>query len=424
MFVTRPHPPRSGWTSRLRLEVQPRLFTALALAIPLGIAGTAHAAIPNFSFVGIEGVGTLDGQLDDRLGTTKNADKHIINIADCTTYAGGEIDVTVRIDPKPTGDWQYAVAYAPPGKTCSTTDANPEAVDGQCYVPAAQRELTSTSVSFVINMDDLIGGDCESGNEGDATLYVILQNTSLSEVKFESIIFDVDLKAPATPTLSEVTSGDARFVAKWTDTSNTEDGIEYAVYYGDAPFGDDDVDAVDSKTGITTKSIAIDSGLSNDITYYVSVAARDQADNESALSNQLEVLPASTTDFWEGYVSAGGKEPGGFCFIATAAYGTPLEAELGTLRRFRDEMLMGSAAGRTIVHGYYQFGRFWASYIADKPALRSVVRVMLVPLVWFADLTLALGPEGALLALLAVFGVYRHLRRRAQVHPLLVQELR
>lgn len=423
MFVTRPHPPRSGWTSRLRLEAHPRLLAALAFALPLGIAGTAHADIPNFSFVGIEGVGTLDGKLDDRLGITNNADEHIINIDDCGVYQGGEIDVTVRIDPKPTGDWQYAVAYAPPGKTCSTSDANPEAVDGQCYVPAAQRELTSTTIGFVVNLDDLIGGDCESGDEGDATLYVILQNTSLSEVKFESVIFDVDLKAPATPTLSEVTSGDARFVAKWTDES-TEDGIEYAVYYSDAPFAEDDLDAVDGKSGITTKSIAIESGLSNEVTYYVSVAARDQADNESALSNQLEVVPASTTDFWENYVGSGGKDPGGFCFIATAAYGTPLEAELGTLRRFRDEMLMGSAAGRTIVHGYYQFGRFWASYIADKPALRAVVRVMLVPVVWFADLTLALGPEGALLALLAVFAAYRHLRRRAQVHPLLVQELR
>jgi len=400
-----------------------RLLTALA--VPLGIAGAARAAIPNFSFVGIEGVGTLDGKLNDRLGRTSNATEHIINIDDCGVYAGGEVDVTVRVDPKPTGDWQYAIAYAPPGKTCSTSDANPEAVDGQCYVPAAQRELDSTTIDFIINLDDLIGSACESGDEGDATLYVILQNTSLSEVKFESVIFNVDLGAPTAPTLSDVTSGDARFVAKWTDTANTEDGIEYAVYYGDAPFTKDDLDAVDGKSGITTKTIAIESGLSNDVTYYVSVAARDQADNESVLSNQLEVTPASTTDFWESYVGAGGKEPGGFCFIATAAYGTPLEAELGTLRHFRDEMLMGSAAGRTIVHGYYQFGRFWASYIADKPALRAVVRVLLVPVVWFADLTLALGPEGAFLALLAAFSGYRHLRRRARLRPLLVvQELR
>jgi hypothetical protein len=366
-------------------------------------------------------VGDLDGKLDKRLGTTNNASEHIINIDDCELYVGGEVEVTVRIEPRPTGSWQYAIAYAPPGKTCSTSDANPEAVDGQCYVPAAQRELTSSTIDFIVNLDDLIGGECQSNNEGDATLYVIIQNTSLSDVKFESVIFDVDLRAPAAPTLDEITSGDARFVAKWTDDTNSEDDLEYVVYYSDAPFGEDDLEAVDERDDIKTKSFAVESGLSNDVTYYVSVAARDHADNDSALSNQLEVTPASTTDFWEAYQSAGGSEEGGFCFIATAAYGTPLEAELGTLRRFRDQLLLQSEAGRWLVARYYETGRFWAAWIADKPALRAVVRVLLVPVVWFADLVLTLGAEGSFLAMLALFWGVRQLRRRALSHPLLVQ---
>lgn len=402
-----------------------RLLAALALALPasLALAGVARADIPGFSFVGIEGVGALDGQLDDRLGLTSNADEHIINIDDCERYVGGEIEVSVRIDPRPSGSWQYAIAYAPPGKTCSTSDANPEAIDGQCYVPAAQRELSTTTLDFIVNLDDLIGSECQAATEGDATLYVIIQNTSISDVKFQTIIVDVDLRAPSAPTLDEVVSGDARFVARWSD-SNTEDDLDYVVYYSDAPFGEDDLDAVDSRGGISTKSIAIESGLSNDVTYYVSVATRDEADNESALSNQLEVTPASTTDFWEGYTGAGGSDEGGFCFIATAAYGTPLEAELGTLRRFRDDLLMHSEAGRWLVARYYELGRFWAAFIADKPALRLVVRVLLVPVVWLAELTLALGPEGTLLALFGLFAALRHLRRRALLaSPLLPRHL-
>ena len=401
-----------------------RLLTALALAPSFGLAQHAHADIPNFSFVGIDGVGTLAGKLDDRLGTTSNADEHIINIDDCEAYAGGEIEVTVRIDPRPSGSWQYAVAYAPPSKTCSTTDANPEAIDGQCYVPAAQRELDSTTIDFVVHLDELIGSECQSNGEGDATLYIIIQNTSASDVKYQTILFDVDLRAPAAPTLDEVSSGDSRFVAKWTDDENDAADTEYALYWSDAPFGEDDLDAVDGKSGIDAKSIAIEEGLSNEVTYFVSIAARDHADNESALSNQLEVTPASTTDFWEGYVGAGGSEPGGFCFIATAAYGTPLEAELGTLRSFRDEMLMGSEAGRAFVRGYYEHGRFLAALIADKPVLRAIVRVALVPVVWFAELVLALGPFGAFATLLAAYAGYRHLRRRARHHPLLLEELR
>jgi len=401
-----------------------RLLTALALATPLGLAQHAHADIPNFSFVGIDGVGALAGKLDDRLGTTSNADEHIINIDDCEAYAGGEIEVTVRIDPRPSGSWQYAVAYAPPSKTCSTTDANPEAIDGQCYVPAAQRELNSTTIDFIVDLGELIGGDCASNSEGDATLYVIIQNTSASDVKYQTILFDVDLRAPSAPTLDEVSSGDARFVAKWTDDDNDAEDTEYVVYWSDAPFGEDDLEDVDSKSGIDAKTIAIEEGLSNEVGYFVSVAARDHADNESALSNQLEVMPASTTDFWEGYVGAGGSDPGGFCFIATAAYGTPLEAELGTLRSFRDELLMGSEAGRFLVREYYEHGRFLAAAIADKPALRALVRVALVPVIWFAELALALGPLGAFASLLAAIAAYRHLRRRARLHPLLLKELR
>jgi hypothetical protein len=395
------------------------LVALSALATSWALASAARADIPNFSFVGIKGVGALDNQLDKRLGTTANAKEHIINSDDCERYVGGEIEVTVRIDPRPTGSWQYAVAYAPPGKTCSTSDANPQAIDGQCYVPAAQRELNASTITFIVNLDSLIGAECQANTEGDATIYVIIQNTSISDVKFQTIIVDVDLRAPSAPTLDELVSGDARFVARWSD-ANTETGLKYVVYYSDAPFGEDDLDAVDSRSGIATKSIAIDSGLSNEVTYYVSVAARDAADNESALSNQLEVTPASTTDFWEAYQQAGGSDPGGFCFIATAAYGTPLEAELGTLRRFRDDLLLHSEAGRWLVARYYQIGRFWAAYIADKPVLRAIVRIMLVPLVWFAELVLTLGPEGALLALLALWAGLRHLRQHARRHTPLI----
>lgn len=287
-------------------RMTPKLLPAACLVM---LTGVAHADISNFTFVGIEGVGDLEGELDDRLGITNNADEHIINVADCERYTGGEITVKVRIDPKPTGSWQYAVAYAAPGHTCSTTDANPEATDG-CYVPAAQRELTTTTIEFDVNLDELIGSECDSGEDGDATLYVIVQNTSASEVKYETIIVDVDLELPAAPVLDEVASGDARFTVKWSDDTNNEDDLEYDVYYSDAPFTDADLDAVDAKKGLTAKNVAIEDGISNEVTYYVSVAARDAADNVSLISNQLEVIPASTTDFWEGYKGAGGNDPG------------------------------------------------------------------------------------------------------------------
>jgi len=62
------------------------------------------------------------------------------------------------------------------------------------------------------------------------------------------------------------------------------------------------------------------------------------------------------------------------CFVATAAYGTPLAAEVGVLRRFRDRLLMTHGPGRALVAAYYSHGADWAAYLREHDGLRSVVR--------------------------------------------------
>ena len=116
------------------------LLTALLTLVAFPNGG-AHAAIPDFEFVGITGRGTLSGNLASRLGTTVGATEHIINVEDCEAYRDGEVLVTVRVKTLPEGDWQYALAYAPPGKTCATTSANPADTAAACFVQAAQRVL-------------------------------------------------------------------------------------------------------------------------------------------------------------------------------------------------------------------------------------------------------------------------------------------
>lgn len=63
-----------------------------------------------------------------------------------------------------------------------------------------------------------------------------------------------------------------------------------------------------------------------------------------------------------------------YCFVATAAYGSPLHAHLDTLRWFRDEFLLPFSWGMALVRSYYQYGPEAAAYIADKPTLRALVR--------------------------------------------------
>jgi len=71
------------------------------------------------------------------------------------------------------------------------------------------------------------------------------------------------------------------------------------------------------------------------------------------------------------------------CFIATAAYGTPLHEDIDVLRDFRDEYLMTNPIGRAFVKIYYAASPPIADVIRENEGLRTAVREGLVkPLVY------------------------------------------
>ncbi len=74
------------------------------------------------------------------------------------------------------------------------------------------------------------------------------------------------------------------------------------------------------------------------------------------------------------------------CFIATAAFGSELDPRLDVLRAFRDEVLARTVAGRALVKAYYAHSPSAAAYIAERPRLRALVRLLLLPLVGAASL--------------------------------------
>jgi len=77
-----------------------------------------------------------------------------------------------------------------------------------------------------------------------------------------------------------------------------------------------------------------------------------------------------------------------FCFIATAAYGTPTAEEIDVLREFRDVVLLESAAGSRFVALYYRLSPPVADVIAGNSFLRTLVRDLLVdPAVWIVRAT-------------------------------------
>jgi uncharacterized repeat protein (TIGR01451 family) len=124
----------------------------------------------------------------------------------------------------------------------------------------------------------------------------------------------------------------------------------------------------------------------------------------STINNQLRVaLPVPDFRNCENDVSGATVT----CFIATAAYGSPLEPHVVALRQFRDRYLQHTAFGRAFIRYYYRYSPPLAAIIAERPALRSATRAVLTPLV----LTIV-HPLWASLLLASVFVLGWRLRRR------------
>jgi len=99
--------------------------------------------------------------------------------------------------------------------------------------------------------------------------------------------------------------------------------------------------------------------------------------------------------------SSGG---GGGCFIATAAYGSPMQPYVMILREFRDRFLLNNMVGKAFIDFYYRYSPPIADFIAQHANVRSIVRISLLPVVGMSWVALKFGVMPAM-ALMTFFGI-------------------
>lgn len=74
------------------------------------------------------------------------------------------------------------------------------------------------------------------------------------------------------------------------------------------------------------------------------------------------------------------------CFVATAAFGTELDGKIDVLRSFRDMYLQNHPVGQAFLSAYNKYSPPIADYVAGRPWLRSLVRILLLPVIGVVSL--------------------------------------
>jgi hypothetical protein len=161
--------------------------------------------------------------------------------------------------------------------------------------------------------------------------------------------------------------------------------------------------------GGTSYSTRID-GLANGQTYQFVVLSIDNYGNATP-SQVITATPQPVEDLYRRYYDAGGRAHG-FCFIATAAYGSYEHRYVRILREFRDRVLLPTRAGAAFVDWYYAHSPRAADYIAAHPTARLATQVALWPVIGGAALWLRMAAWEKALGLTLLVAAWLLARRR------------
>lgn len=160
--------------------------------------------------------------------------------------------------------------------------------------------------------------------------------------------------------------------------------------------------------------IPIVAGPSGGPFQYIEVTLKDGGpeDSDGVANGQIVDPGAPGVGYTEETTTGDEGGGGGGCFIATAAYGSPMASDVIVLRAFRDRYLLTNSFGRMLVHVYYTVSPPIAHFIAQHDTLRALTRGVLAPIVFTVKY-----PWGslAIVILIAIAGIPLARWRSAQV---------
>lgn len=192
----------------------------------------------------------------------------------------------------------------------------------------------------------------------------------------------------------------------WADNSSNEKGFEIWRKTGtNGTYG-----PVAASASNTTSYV--DTTVTAGVDYCYQVRAYNDA-GESSPSNEACATASDQPVSSAGAGDSGGG--GGGCFIATAAFGSPMAPQVQVLREVRDKYLLTNGPGRVAVEAYYAVSPPIADVISRSETLRAAVRFGLLPVLGWASLILWSPGFGASVPLLSVAVGGWLIRRRSRL---------
>jgi hypothetical protein len=223
--------------------------------------------------------------------------------------------------------------------------------------------------------------DCAAGSPGGNFGYCHVVLTRGDEKVYLGEDLFADTNYPTSPNSATDYSSLVFFYA--TSTVGSESTTLASIVNNSASFNIP-ISTVATPPAISDNRIT---GLINDTMYCFVMANQDLAGNifyftpSSASSADLCATPTKVVGLLDDK----------HCFIATAAFGSDMAPEVNIFRHFRNEYLLNTSWGQTLVKTYYKFSPPVANFISQNEILRTSARVALWPLLIFAKTSLHFG---------------------------------
>jgi hypothetical protein len=208
---------------------------------------------------------------------------------------------------------------------------------------------------------------------------------------------------PSAPSNLSAGVGDGELLLSWSP-ANDFTVSEYKIHYGTVSVND----ATQIVTGRSTTSYRL-TGLSNNIPYHIAISAvatpvffvTVTALDDASTPKESDFAPVQEAHLTSPVVESNNSAEitatpeqivrfpdlpnEGGCFIATAAYGSPLEPHVQTLRVFRDRYLLTNGLGRGLVAVYYRVSPPLAHWLEAHASFKPMARALLSPIVFMTE---------------------------------------